>query len=55
MLKTNKVIDWTVVTKNGTLYRFVDNRKDARALKNAFNIAYKHLAPFRIAKTVVTK
>lgn len=54
-MKTNKILEWFIVDKNGNFARSAPNRKAARMYKNVENVMTKQLAPFRIAKSVVTK
>jgi hypothetical protein len=59
MVKTNNIVEWTVVNRNGTYVESCPTRKIARIYKNWMNEdhmrAYKTKGGFRIAKVMVTK
>lgn len=52
---TNKVVEWTVVDNKNIFVEYSHTRKIARETKNFYNRSEPHNAPFRIAKTVITK
>jgi hypothetical protein len=56
-IKTGNVTEWTIIDNTGTFVESTPNRKLARAVKNLYNLLHKNSenAPYRIAKTVVTK
>jgi hypothetical protein len=54
MIKTNNVVEWTVVDNKGAFVETAPTRKIARIVKNWYNTNTKN-GNFRIAKVVVTK
>jgi len=54
-MKTNNVLQWFVVDKNGYTVVTAKSRRAARGIKNVLNITFSKFGPHRIAKVVVTK
>jgi hypothetical protein len=55
MIKTNNVVEWTIVDSRGAFVETAPTRKIARIVKNWYNANNNRNGNFRIAKVVVTK